>query len=114
MFKPLYRTKQSGCTLLCYRNHLAFDDPYHHLGEQDITAHVNFDWCVEAAQQSGFKGIELKTQKQFMLEQGIMEWLREHDGRDPFSAVARNNRSIRQLLLSDGMSELFKVMTMHK
>ena len=101
-------------TFLCYRNHIAIDDPYHQLGEQDMTAHVNFEWCKEAAEQSGFQQIELMTQKQFLLDQGIMQWLQEHDGKDPFSATARNNRSIRQLLLSDGMSELFKIMTMHK
>jgi SAM-dependent MidA family methyltransferase len=112
--QQLHASNRMNGTLLCYRNHVAIDDPYLQLGEQDMTAHVNFDWCMEAAQQSGFQRIELSTQKQFLLEQGIMQWLREHDGRDPFSEAARINRSIRQLLLSDGMSELFKILTMHK
>ena len=112
--QQLHASHRMNGTFLCYRNHIAIDDPYHQLGEQDMTAHVNFEWCKEAAEQSGFQQIELMTQKQFLLDQGIMQWLQEHDGKDPFSATARNNRSIRQLLLSDGMSELFKIMTMHK
>jgi SAM-dependent MidA family methyltransferase len=101
-------------TFLCYRDHVASDNPYQYAGGQDMTAHVNFEWCMDAAEEAGFQQVELVTQKQFLVEQGILERLQQHAGTDPFSPEARTNRAIRQLLLSDGMSELFKVMTMHK
>lgn len=101
-------------TLLCYRRHRASDDPYLHVGEQDMTSHVNFEWCMEAAEAAGFCDIRLTTQKSFLVEHGVLDRLKPHDGADPFSPEARSNRAIRQLLLSDGMSELFKVLTMRK
>ncbi|WP_274651871.1 class I SAM-dependent methyltransferase [Paenibacillus humicola] len=101
-------------TLLCYRNHLAADDPLRFPGEQDITAHVNFTACRRAAEAAGWQVGYYGTQKRFLIEQGVLNGLSEHDGRDPFGEAARRNRSIRQLLLSDGMSETFKVMTLIK
>lgn len=101
-------------TLMTYRGHRANDDAYEAPGEKDITSHVNFDWCIEAGREAGFCEIHFVTQKQFLVEQGVLNRLQRHDGTDPFSEAARNNRAIRQLLLSDGMSELFKVLEMYK
>jgi SAM-dependent MidA family methyltransferase len=38
-----------------------------------------------------------------------LDKLSSHNLTDPFHPLVRRNRAIRQLLLSDGMSELFKV-----
>ncbi|OCT17118.1 hypothetical protein A8709_24345 [Paenibacillus pectinilyticus] len=96
-------------TLMCYRKHEAHDNPFLFPGEQDITAHVNFSYCQRAAMASGFDVCPLVTQRQFLVDQGILEKLQNHADPNPFSEVSKRNRSIRQLLLSDGMSELFKV-----
>lgn len=101
-------------TLLCYAGHMAHDDPYARPGEQDITAHVNFTACRRAAEAAGFRVHYYATQKQFLLDSGVLDDLTIHDGADPFGPAARRNRAIRQLLLSDGMSETFKVMVLHK
>ncbi|TYP77972.1 class I SAM-dependent methyltransferase [Paenibacillus methanolicus] len=101
-------------TLLCYAGHLAHDDPYARPGEQDITAHVNFTACRRAAEAAGFRAHYYATQKQFLLDYGVLDDLTAHAGVDPFGPAARRNRAIRQLLLSDGMSETFKVMVLHK
>lgn len=97
-------------TLMCYHHHRANDNPYESPGEQDITAHVNFSELIYAARNLGFREIQYMTQKQFLIEAGIMDLLQEHSNRDPFSPEAKKNRSIRQLLMSDQMSELFKVL----
>ncbi|GGG10364.1 class I SAM-dependent methyltransferase [Paenibacillus abyssi] len=101
-------------SLLCYRNHQAYDDPFLSPGQQDITAHVNFTACRNIAEANGWRIGYYNTQKQFLVDQGIMSLLANHAGRDPFSKEARRNRSIRQLLLSDGMSETFKVLVLTK
>jgi len=99
-------------TLLCYEKHTASSDPFRHPGGQDITAHVDFDLIRHYAQASGWHEIWYGTQKRFLVESGILEKLAGHGARDPFHPAARRNRAIRQLLLSDGMSELFKVMVL--
>lgn len=110
----LYGRHRLNGTLLAYRRHRATDRVLEAPGAQDLTAHVNFEWCREAAEEAGFQEVGLETQKRFLVENGIFSLLKDHAGGDPFSPEARTNRAVRQLLLSDGMSELFKIMTMYK
>jgi SAM-dependent MidA family methyltransferase len=112
--EQLWTSSRRRGTLLCYRNHVAHDQFYSFCGEQDITAHVNFSACLRTAQASGFTDLSYKTQRQFLVEQGILDRLQNHEDPNPFSEVAKKNRSIRQLLISDQMSELFKVLVMKK
>lgn len=96
-------------TLMCYAKHRSHHDPYRTPGEQDLTSHVNFSHMRRAAEQSGWRQIWYGTQKRFLVESGVMDKLSEHRIADPFHPIAKRNRAIRQLLLSDNMSELFKV-----
>lgn len=101
-------------TLMCYWRHLASDSPYIRIGEQDITSHVPFTFIRREAEESGWQVTSYSTQKQFLIDHGVLELLQNHTGADPFSESARMNRAIRQLLLSDQMSESFKVMILDK
>ncbi|WP_235427241.1 SAM-dependent methyltransferase [Cohnella kolymensis] len=101
-------------TLLCYYKHRAHDNPYLMPGEQDLTSHVNFTHIRQAAVRAGWHELWYGTQKKFLVESGVLEKLSTHTIADPFHPVVRRNRSIRQLLLSDGMSELFKVQILAK
>lgn len=112
--KELTASHRMKGTLLCYKDHVAHDDPFQFIGEQDLTTHVNFTGCRRAAEKSGWKVIYYDTQKQFLIDQGVLSDLMAHDGSDPFGEAARRNRSIRQLLISDGMSESFKVLVLQK
>ncbi|MBD0379157.1 class I SAM-dependent methyltransferase [Paenibacillus sedimenti] len=107
--EELYAAHRHQGTLLCYRKHQAHDNPFIALGEQDITSHVNFTSCIDSAHRSGFTTCTLQTQREFLVEQGILQKLQDHFDPNPFSEVSKRNRAIRQLLLSDQMSELFKV-----
>jgi len=107
----LFAEHRMNGTLMCYSKHRAHDNPYVLAGEQDITAHVNFTACLQAARQAGFGQAKLMTQREFLVEQGLLHKLQALPfGTDPFSPEAKRNRAIRGLLISDGMSELFKVM----
>lgn len=112
--KELYASHRMKGTLMCYRSHTAHDDPYAFPGEQDMTAHINFSALMEAGERAGAQVLGYMTQKQFLVENGILSMLQDHTATDPFSPVARRNRAIRQLLLSDQMSELFKVLIQKK
>lgn len=111
--EELFARHRMAGTLMCYKEHKAHDNPYIYAGEQDITSHVDFSACIRAGELSGLSSAYM-TQKQFLLENGILELLQQHSGTDPFSPEAKRNRSIRQLLLTDGMSELFKVLIQKK
>jgi SAM-dependent MidA family methyltransferase len=101
-------------TFVCYRKHQATDDAFAFPGEQDMTAHVNFTQVARIGEKLGWRMEPLRTQKQFLIEAGILEKLQAHGAIDPFDPRAKRNRAIRQLLLTDQMSELFKVCIAHK
>lgn len=101
-------------TLLCYKNHVARDEPLLDPGGQDMTAHVNFTACMAAGAAAGWRRRYYGTQKQFLVDEGLLSELADHDGTNPFGEAAKRNRAIRQLLLSDAMSETFKVLALDK
>jgi SAM-dependent MidA family methyltransferase len=110
----IYGSHRMKGTLLCYKDHRAYDNPYIHSGEQDITAHVNFSACIHAGLEAGIEEWKLQTQREFLVEAGILNLLQDNFSGDPFGPVAKRNRAIRQLLISDQMSELFKVLIQTK
>ena len=48
----LYISARSTGTLMCYRQHIASDDPLNDPGEKDITSHVNFSHLIEKGQEN--------------------------------------------------------------
>lgn len=112
--REIYGEHRMNGTLMCYRHHVAADDPYTAPGEQDMTAHVNFTALIRAGLEVGMHAEKLMTQKQFLVENGLLNKLQDSYSTDPFSPIARRNRAVRQLLLSDQMSELFKVLILKK
>ncbi|NOU95425.1 SAM-dependent methyltransferase [Paenibacillus sp. LMG 31456] len=112
--EELYAPYRMNGTLMTYRKHVAEDNPYTHPGEQDITSHVNFSCLIKEGAAVGLKQEQFITQKQFLVENGLLQKLQDTASPDPFSAAARRNRAVRQLLLSDQMSELFKVLIQKK
>lgn len=111
--EELYAPHRMRGSLMCYRRHQAHDNFFLFPGEQDITSRVDFSACLRTLEEAGYR-TRLMTQREFMVEHGILDRLQNHTYRDPFSPVARQNRAIRQLLLSNGMGELFKVITAAK
>lgn len=106
----LYAVHRFRGTLMAYRRHVASTDPYEAPGEQDLTAHVDFSAVMRAAEQAGFTVERYETQLSFLLRAGALAMLADAPYGDPFHPIARRNRAVRQMLLSDGMSELFKVL----
>jgi SAM-dependent MidA family methyltransferase len=108
--EEIYAAHRMNGTLLCYKDHKAHDNPYLYPGEQDMTAHINFSACIKAGLDGGVEEWKLRTQREFLVDEGILELLQNDHTRDPFGPIAKRNRAIRQLLLGDQMGELFKVL----
>ena len=112
--EEIYAPHHHDGTLMCYHRHIAHGDPYRHVGRQDITAHVNFSACIKSGLSAGFTSWSLKSQRRFLIDAGLLDRLEAHASTDPFHPAARRNRAIRQMLIDDGMGELFKVLTLVK
>jgi SAM-dependent MidA family methyltransferase len=88
--------------LQCYRQHTKSGSPYEHIGEQDITAHVEFTSLIEHGQTLGLEPILFTTQELYLMKVGEAEILQTSD------------RSAAHQLLHSTMGHAFKVLVQHK
>jgi SAM-dependent MidA family methyltransferase len=63
-------------TLRAYIRHRVHDDPYRHVGRQDLTAHVDVTAVERAAAVAGLEHIATLTQAEFLVGAGTDELLR--------------------------------------
>src|SRR5262249_57956136 len=62
----LYDPKRRDGTFCCYYRHTANDDPYARVGEQDMTAHVDFGALMRAGERLGLRPLGQSTQEPFL------------------------------------------------
>jgi SAM-dependent MidA family methyltransferase len=101
-------------TWLCYYKHKAHDNPFQNVGDQDITAHVDFTQLAEAGKASGFEPALYTTQGVFFSFVGkdlIPKWL--ENAASP-SARAKKQGALQQILHPEAMGEMFKVLVQQK
>jgi SAM-dependent MidA family methyltransferase len=63
--------------LQCYREHKKSGNPYEHIGEQDITAHVEFTSLIEHGQKLGLEPVLFTTQERYLMKVGEAEILQD-------------------------------------
>ncbi|MCA9833297.1 MAG: SAM-dependent methyltransferase [Thermomicrobiales bacterium] len=71
----LYRDHRLEGTLRGYWQHTATDDPYLRVGDQDLTAHVNFSYLADTARDTGMTVLDLTTQGDYLTRLGLGDWL---------------------------------------
>lgn len=113
--EDLYHPSRKRGTLMCYYRHQADDNPYIRVGEQDMTAHVNFSELIRAGEETGFAKLAYLRQDRFLMNSGLLEKAVDHNDRDPFTSEAmKRNRAIQQLIYSGGLGGLFRVLVQAK
>lgn len=107
-----YKDERTRGTLLCYYKHLVNEDPYQHIGEQDITAHVNFSSLHKWGDELGLKTIGYCPQGIFLIASGLDEIIMELYSNSPrYQLIIQG---IKGLILPKGMGETHKVMIQYK
>ncbi|MDK2985187.1 MAG: hypothetical protein PWQ96_829 [Clostridia bacterium] len=100
-------------TLMCYKNHKAVTNPYMDLGEQDITAHVNFSALQSFGEKAGLVNTGFTNQMKFLVNLGIFEKMQIQSS--GFSqGNEKKNLALKRLIMPEGMGETFKVLIQHK
>ncbi|MBW4691463.1 MAG: class I SAM-dependent methyltransferase [Lyngbya sp. HA4199-MV5] len=66
-----YSPNRSQGTLQCYYQHTHHSNPYIHVGQQDITAHVDFTAFMRQGEASGLKTIGFTQQSLFLMALGL-------------------------------------------
>ncbi len=106
-----YHPDRNAGTLMCHYRHLAHPNPLVHLGEQDITAHVDFTHAAEAADAAGFHVAGFTNQASFLLANGLLSLL---EGVADERIKMNGQQAVKQLLHPSEMGELFKVIALTK
>ena len=109
----LYNNKRSCGTLVCYHKHSINYCPYTHIGEQDITAHVNFSALRNWGLKNGLGYSGFTTQANFLLALGLTDYLRTMEQVDTNHANNAEKTLLIHTFLMD-MGSKFKVLIQHK
>jgi SAM-dependent MidA family methyltransferase len=111
----LYSPARERGTLLAYRSHSTSESLLERVGEQDLTAHVNFTALEERAAERGLDILGLTTQDRFLIGNGIMDYFEQPDDEsvhDPRRVKQRLQAM--QLIHPMGMGRIFKVLALSK
>ncbi|MGB9715707.1 MAG: class I SAM-dependent methyltransferase [Thermodesulfovibrionales bacterium] len=107
-----YSEERNRGTLLCYHKHKLVEDPYINIGEQDITAHVNFSSVKKWGEEIGLKTVGFCQQGAFLISLGIDEIIQElyNKSSDYLFEVAK----IKRLIFPGTLGESHKVLVQYK
>ena len=103
-----YRSDRKDGTLLCYYRHAISTNPYARVGEQDMTAHVNFSALAGSGTASGLDLIGFTTLANWLIGSGVEELVRDQD------QESEDVKALAHLLHPHGMGKTFKVLVQRK
>jgi SAM-dependent MidA family methyltransferase len=103
-----YNRVRSQGTLQCYYQHSHHSDPYIYVGEQDITAHVDFTSLERQGEQVGLEKLGVTQQAMFLMALGLgdrLAALGRSESRDPQEVMRclRQRDALHQLINPMGM-----------
>lgn len=110
----LYSSRRNCGTLICYNKHHKYDNPYLHIGDQDITSHVNFSALSYWGTQNGLKLSGITEQASFLLGLGIKEYQNKLLLTNPVNLISALQESIINYRLLMDMGTKFKVLIQEK
>lgn len=106
--QDLYGPERKDGTFLCYFRQQTNDDPFIRVGEQDMTAHVNFSSLASVGETQGLHVTGFTNQMSFLMGLGVEEMIGELELESP------EFRAAIHLLQPNGMGSTFKVLVQHK
>ena len=107
----LYQEYRNCGTLMCYYNHSVNESPFAHIGEQDITSHVNFSALDHWGQKYELDLCGFTDQAHFLLGLGIDEYLKKLQEESPMDYY-KKMLPIKSLIMD--MGKTCKVMIQKK
>ncbi|MBC8018129.1 MAG: SAM-dependent methyltransferase [Verrucomicrobia bacterium] len=112
----LFAPHRTRGTLLCYHRHQTEENPYIRLGQQDITAHVDFSTLMKCGEELGLQSNWFGEQYRFLLSAGIVEEIEEIERSDITDEQKLKLRlALKKLIMPEGgMGDTFRVLIQSK
>jgi SAM-dependent MidA family methyltransferase len=106
--QDLYRPDRKGGTFLCYSKQSANENPFVRVGDQDMTAHVDFSSLATTGEAQGLQTTGFTNQLSLLMGLGVEQMLSELEPDSP------EFRAAIHLLKPNSMGTTFKVLIQHK
>ena len=103
-----YASDRKNGTLLCYYQHSVSTNPYVRVGEQDMTAHVNFSALAKAGKECEVLPVGFTTLANWLMGLGVETMVEDQD------PESHEIQALSQLLRPHGMGTTFKVFVQQK
>lgn len=105
-----YHIERQGGTLKCFYKMTAHNNPLQHIGQQDITSHVDFTTAAKAACNADLDVIGYAEQAHFLMNLDLISFAEERYQQDPLAAA----KEIKLLTMPSEMGSLCKVLGLGK
>jgi SAM-dependent MidA family methyltransferase len=109
----LYSMERREGTLRCFYQHTMTNDPLIRVGEQDITATVNFSALIDYGADYGFKKVSYERQTNFLFRHGLIERIAAMEATDTLDNL-QQRLAIKNLFVPGGVSDNFRVLIQRK
>lgn len=110
----LYAQSRESGTLRSFYRHRLIDSPLERIGEQDMTASVNFTALIEYGGELGFNMVSYERQTAFLIRMGLIDMIAGQDTSGDSSAELRARLAIKNLFVPGGVGENFRVLIQRK
>lgn len=103
-----YNPIRSQGTLQCYYQHAYHNDPYLHIGHQDLTAHVDFTALQQQGQLLGLQTIGLTQQGLFLMALGLGNRLAAiSNSSEDIQSILTRRQNLHQLIDPMGLGKFW-------
>ncbi len=112
----LFSPQRMRGTYKCMHRHVINETPYINIGQQDITAHVDFSNLIRVGESLNINKVMYTTQGQFLIDWGILDLISgslEENAKLKDSS-AKEIQAIKNLFLPELMGDKFKVLIQEK
>ncbi len=106
--QDLYRPDRKAGTFLCYSRQSVNEEPFLRVGDQDMTAHVDFTSLANTGEEYGLRTTGFTNQLSFLMGLGVERMIEALEPDSPTFKAAIH------LLRPNGMGTTFKVLVQHK
>jgi SAM-dependent MidA family methyltransferase len=111
--ETLYSAKRPRGTFLCYHQQTVNEAPFERVGEQDMTAHVDFTSLARVGCEAGLALLGFTDQTHFLMGLGIAQRM-EEEAASTSGVAGPNFLAMKQLMAPGGMGSVFKVLVQAK
>jgi SAM-dependent MidA family methyltransferase len=112
----LYTPERMDGTLRCFYRHTLNDQPLERIGEQDITASVNFTALMEYGREAGLQTLSFQPENDYLISLGLLEraaeLARQAEAESP--QALQHRLALKNLFVPQGMASYFKVLVQEK